>query len=78
MALIAQSGGCSILEKARVASTMINPPNQVQYLIIQDISKRGRSKNLLTGGENFDDDDEQQQQQLNLSLIHISEPTRPC
>ena len=69
MALIAQSGGCSILEKARVASTMINPPNQVQYLIIQDSSKRGH-KNLLTGGENFDDDEEEeQQQQLNWSFI---------
>ena len=48
---------------------MINPPNQVQYLIIQDISKRGR-KNLLTGGENFDDEEEEQQQhQLNWSFI---------
>ncbi|OEU06838.1 hypothetical protein FRACYDRAFT_252975 [Fragilariopsis cylindrus CCMP1102] len=46
---------------------MINPPNQVQYLIIQDSSKRGR-KNQLTGGEKFDDDEEEQQQ-LNGSFI---------
>jgi hypothetical protein len=57
VALIAQSGGCSIIEKARVASTMINPPNQVQYLIIQDSNKRGH-KNQLLGGGHFDNDDD--------------------
>jgi hypothetical protein len=39
---------------------MINPPNQVQYLIIQDSNKRGR-KNQLAGGGNFDDEEEEEQ-----------------
>lgn len=39
VALIAQGGGCSIKEKASIAARMINPKNQVQYLIIQDKNK---------------------------------------
>lgn len=40
VALVAQSGGCSIFDKVRVASSMINPKNTVGYLIVQDMSKR--------------------------------------
>eukprot|EP00536_Pseudo-nitzschia_multiseries_P018540 jgi/Psemu1/316025/fgenesh1_kg.2684_\ len=40
VALMAQAGGCSILEKAQVAATMIQPAYTVQYLILQDPSKR--------------------------------------
>jgi len=44
VALIAQSGGCSLLQKASVAARMINPENQVQYLIIQDSNKRHKTQ----------------------------------
>mmetsp|Transcript_3693 Transcript_3693/g.8425 ORF Transcript_3693/g.8425 Transcript_3693/m.8425 type:complete len:672 (-) Transcript_3693:1405-3420(-) len=40
VALIAQSGGCSVMEKAHVAANMINPPNNVGYVIIVEPSKR--------------------------------------
>lgn len=43
VALVAQAGGCSVIEKARVAANMINPANNVQYLIIQDPNKRRKS-----------------------------------
>jgi len=39
VALVARSGGCSIFDKVRVASNMINPSNTVGYLIVQDASK---------------------------------------
>jgi len=42
VALVAQSGGCSIYEKVLVASKLINPSNTVGYLIVQDTSKRHR------------------------------------
>jgi len=57
VALIAQSGGCSLMEKAAVAARMIHPSNQVQYLIVQDSSKRHKGQL----GENYDDDDENEQ-----------------
>ena len=44
VALVAQSGGCSITEKAQVAANLINPANNVQYLIIQGQSKRHKYK----------------------------------
>ncbi len=40
VALIASSGKCSLKEKALVATTMIEPPNLVQYLILNDPTKR--------------------------------------
>ena len=62
VALIAQSGGCSITEKAQVAANMINPANNVQYLIIQDSNKRGHKYKYHLGelvpGNYVDDDDD--------------------
>jgi hypothetical protein len=40
VALLAQAGGCTLLEKAQVAANMILPTNNVQYLIVQESSKR--------------------------------------
>lgn len=57
VALIAQSGGCSLMEKAAVAGRMIHPSNQVQYLIVQDSSKRHKGQL----GEKYDDDNDNEQ-----------------
>jgi hypothetical protein len=40
VALLVEKGGCTLEEKARVASTKINPPNSVSYLIVQDEKKK--------------------------------------
>lgn len=54
VALVAQAGGCSIQEKARVAAELIHPANNVQYLIIQNPSKRHESTPPLNDyGINF-------------------------
>jgi Ring finger domain len=42
VALLVRRGGCSLAEKALVASTMIEPPNTVQYLIVEDYGRRRR------------------------------------
>ncbi|VEU36162.1 unnamed protein product [Pseudo-nitzschia multistriata] len=55
VALVAQAGGCSIMEKARVASTMIRPANNVQYLIIQNSSKRG-APTVLANSNQYGDE----------------------
>lgn len=72
MALVAQAGGCSIIEKARVAANMINPANNVQYLILQDPNKRQKSStapnddrkddisNINTDVNNYDDNEKSQ------------------
>jgi hypothetical protein len=52
VALIAQSGGCSIFDKVKVASSMITPSNTVGFLIVQDASKR---HNFLDDGDDVDD-----------------------
>jgi hypothetical protein len=53
VALVAATGGCSDMEKAVFASSMIEPPNVVQYLILKDPIKR-RQQPGLEG----DDEDE--------------------
>lgn len=40
MAILATKGGCSIEEKALVASTLIRPENIVSYLIVEDDKER--------------------------------------
>jgi len=46
VALVAKSGGCTIMEKVKVASTMINPANVVGYLIVQDPKSKRHTKML--------------------------------
>mmetsp|Transcript_9182 Transcript_9182/g.27336 ORF Transcript_9182/g.27336 Transcript_9182/m.27336 type:complete len:529 (-) Transcript_9182:694-2280(-) len=47
VALLVESGGCSILEKAQVAANLIEPAYAVQYVILQDSDKRHRSQTTL-------------------------------
>jgi len=54
VALIAQSGGCSFLDKVKVASSMITPSNTVGYLIVQDASKRHKLFDDDAGNGNHD------------------------
>lgn len=65
------------MEKAQVAASMINQPNQVHYLIIQDYSKRHRT--LLESNDimNNDNDNDNEQKwsffgssQYFSSLLH--------
>jgi hypothetical protein len=52
VALLATKGGCSLEEKALVASTLITPANLVSYLIVEDDDKRSSSSfSLLEQGE---------------------------
>lgn len=52
MALLATKGGCSLEEKALVASTLISPANIVSYLIVEDDERKSSSSfSLLEQGE---------------------------
>mmetsp|Transcript_103454 Transcript_103454/g.154993 ORF Transcript_103454/g.154993 Transcript_103454/m.154993 type:complete len:631 (+) Transcript_103454:191-2083(+) len=48
VALVAKTGGCSLEEKALVASTMMEPANKVAYLIVDDYGKKGKKTALRT------------------------------
>ena len=57
MALVAQSGGCSLMDKVRVASALIDPSNTVGYLIVQERSKR-RHLSLYSSDNNSNNNNE--------------------
>eukprot|EP00531_Pseudo-nitzschia_arenysensis_P000271 CAMPEP_0116141442 /NCGR_PEP_ID=MMETSP0329-20121206/14385_1 /TAXON_ID=697910 /ORGANISM="Pseudo-nitzschia arenysensis, Strain B593" /LENGTH=617 /DNA_ID=CAMNT_0003636627 /DNA_START=260 /DNA_END=2110 /DNA_ORIENTATION=- len=51
VALVAEAGGCTIEEKVKVASSMINPANVVGYLIVQDERGRRHKKKLSSSSQ---------------------------
>jgi len=64
VALVAQSGGCSLYDKVRVASSMISPSNTVGYLIVMDpikkhklmLSNESKSEDIATNENNNNND----------------------
>lgn len=68
VAIYAKAGGCTLEEKALVASTLLDPPNIVGYLIVDD-DRRGRKKkkkgpsltSFFQGGGELDYDQEEEE-----------------
>ena len=86
VALLAKSGGCSIYEKAVVAASLINPSNNVAYLIVEDSSKRRHVVSVEDELEALPNENKSQLQQfetnnnqlspgfleINIALLHVS------
>jgi len=69
VALVASTGGCSILDKVKVASSLINPSNTVGYLILQDGSKRHQVFDVNYGSDSHHEgSNEIQTQQMDVDL----------
>lgn len=74
VALLAKAGGCSLREKAIVASTKIDPPDLVSYLIVED--EKLSSKNKGRDGsrhhrwwlERYHDDNSN----IQVAILHVS------
>jgi len=69
VALYAKAGGCTLEEKAMVASTMIDPPNTVGYIIVEDARTHEKDSIFLaeaidyeTAGEELLESDERQKE----------------
>lgn len=52
VALYVKSGGCTLEEKALVASTLMDPPNTVGYIIVDDIHRKQKRKKKKTSQKN--------------------------
>ena len=72
VALLAKAGGCSLKEKAIFASTKIDPPNLVSYLIVEDEEFQTSIENEKDEGrwwwQTFSDNDDSK---INVAILHV-------